>query len=347
MVFVYVLRLTDGKWFVGHTTDVAEKSLEHFVIDDVEWKSMYKPLGVVETIDNCDVFDVTKWTLKYMAKYGIENVRGGCYRDIIFTPTIVSMIEREIKTALEVNDPIDEPPIPTEVDADAKPIEKLPTPTEDEKVPTNPDAWVRIIARNGEIRVKYATLQKMGTLLSLYDNGVVDVEYDVSEVNKVVGYLVDSAVGRTSDLIAICKKYGIDMMELKFDWRQLIDYVRRYVEDTLDRKTGGRLLRGCGMETLYVQTSDGTAGTDLHPSYYEYTDDFDFATVKVMDETFMCSVSPEGHRANRDTKLPTLNMGKSESERLYDVLEGNLSILSVSNIYFGRLIQSTIENKDL
>ena len=46
------------------------------------WTKKYKPVRILDTIENVSPFDEDKITKEYMAKYGIENVRGGSYVEI-------------------------------------------------------------------------------------------------------------------------------------------------------------------------------------------------------------------------------------------------------------------------
>jgi hypothetical protein len=43
------------------------------------WTKKYKPLSVEKIIPNASPFDEDKYTIEYMDKYGIDNVRGGIY----------------------------------------------------------------------------------------------------------------------------------------------------------------------------------------------------------------------------------------------------------------------------
>src|SRR5690606_38131479 len=53
---------------------------------------LYPPIGINKIIPNCDSFDEDKYTLKLMAKYGIDNVRGGSFCSVqLDTPTIRSI----------------------------------------------------------------------------------------------------------------------------------------------------------------------------------------------------------------------------------------------------------------
>jgi hypothetical protein len=57
---------------------------------------MYKPINVIETIHNCDDYDEDKYTLIYMKKYGIDNVRGGSFSNIELSENDIKTIEKMI-----------------------------------------------------------------------------------------------------------------------------------------------------------------------------------------------------------------------------------------------------------
>lgn len=75
---IYVLRLERGKWYVGKTKNIEKRLLSHFGGSGSRWTSMYEPLDVVEVL-NADKFDEDKVVKKYMARHGMENVRGDSY----------------------------------------------------------------------------------------------------------------------------------------------------------------------------------------------------------------------------------------------------------------------------
>lgn len=76
---VYVLNLSDDKYYVGTSENVEQRIKQHFDGYGSSWTKKYKPIETVEVIDNCDKFDEDKYTKQYMLKYGIDNVRGGTY----------------------------------------------------------------------------------------------------------------------------------------------------------------------------------------------------------------------------------------------------------------------------
>ena len=79
MVCIYILKLKDGKYYVGKTNYPSFRIEKHFNSGGSSWTTKYNPVSVEEVIPNCDDYDEDKYTKKYMAKYGIENVRGGSY----------------------------------------------------------------------------------------------------------------------------------------------------------------------------------------------------------------------------------------------------------------------------
>jgi hypothetical protein len=82
MVFIYALQLQQGKYYIGKTNNPEFRLESHFNSNGSEWTKKYRPLRVLEIISNCDNYDEDKITIKYMDKYGINNVRGGSFVSI-------------------------------------------------------------------------------------------------------------------------------------------------------------------------------------------------------------------------------------------------------------------------
>ncbi len=79
MVYIYTIKLTQGKYYIGKTNNPYFRLEEHFNSNGSEWTKKYKPIKVIEILSNCDDYDEDKITRKYMDKYGINNVRGGSF----------------------------------------------------------------------------------------------------------------------------------------------------------------------------------------------------------------------------------------------------------------------------
>lgn len=97
---VYVLKLDSNKWYVGKTSrPIQLRTLEHSQYKGAEWTRQYKPVSVEKIIKNADAFDEDKYTKIYMAKHGINNVRGGSYVSTYLTPSQKQCLRNEIYTA--------------------------------------------------------------------------------------------------------------------------------------------------------------------------------------------------------------------------------------------------------
>lgn len=82
MVQIYILALSKGKYYVGKTNNLESQLEEHFAGRGSSWTSKYLPIKLLEVRNDCDDYDEDKYTLMYMDRYGIDNVRGGSYDTI-------------------------------------------------------------------------------------------------------------------------------------------------------------------------------------------------------------------------------------------------------------------------
>lgn len=99
MITIYILTLEYDKYYVGRTNNVAIRMNKHFNNTGSYWTIKYKPIHILEIYENCDEFDEDKYTIKMMAKYGMDNVRGGSFTKINLTQTEKDIITKMINTA--------------------------------------------------------------------------------------------------------------------------------------------------------------------------------------------------------------------------------------------------------
>lgn len=97
MVYIYILQLKYGKYYVGKTNNPNIRIDDHFNSNGSTWTSKYKPIKVEKVIPNCDDFDEDKYTLQYMEKFGINNVRGGSFTTLYLSDADRQTINRMIK----------------------------------------------------------------------------------------------------------------------------------------------------------------------------------------------------------------------------------------------------------
>ena len=82
MITIYILCLTNNKYYIGKTNNPQKRILNHFQHQGSAWTKKYQPISIEKVINNADNFDEDKWTIKYMQIYGIDNVRGGSFCSI-------------------------------------------------------------------------------------------------------------------------------------------------------------------------------------------------------------------------------------------------------------------------
>lgn len=93
---LYILKLSDNKYYIGKTNDVPQRVQQHFLGKGSKWTSQHKPIKLERTIENIDEFDEDKWVKIYMKKHGIDNVRGGTYSSIDLHFTIKHFLQTEL-----------------------------------------------------------------------------------------------------------------------------------------------------------------------------------------------------------------------------------------------------------
>ena len=94
MVFIYILKLQQEKYYIGKTENPSFRLNSHFNSNGSAWTKKYLPIKLLKLIPNCDKYDEDKHTKIYMDKYGIDNVRGGSYVSIKLNKSVKEELER-------------------------------------------------------------------------------------------------------------------------------------------------------------------------------------------------------------------------------------------------------------
>jgi hypothetical protein len=93
MVNIYVLKLEQGKYYVGKTDNLQFRLENHYNGNGCAWTQKYKPLKVIKIIPNCNDYDENKYTQIYMDKYGMHNVRGGSFVKVNLDKTTLDLLQ--------------------------------------------------------------------------------------------------------------------------------------------------------------------------------------------------------------------------------------------------------------
>ena len=103
MPTIYVLLCEKNRYYIGKTDRPLQYRIEeHFNKNGSEWTKKYRPIKVVEQIPNADEFDEDKYTKKYMKKYGVDNVRGGTYTQLILPDYSIRALDNELCSASDL-----------------------------------------------------------------------------------------------------------------------------------------------------------------------------------------------------------------------------------------------------
>ena len=101
-IYIYVIRQECGKYFIGKTdgpriavADIQELAKKN----NQRWLLNYRPYEIQELIHSLDTWDEDKITLKYMDKYGIDNVRGGSFNSVSLSSEELNTIRAMIASA--------------------------------------------------------------------------------------------------------------------------------------------------------------------------------------------------------------------------------------------------------
>jgi predicted GIY-YIG superfamily endonuclease len=94
---IYILKLRGGKYYIGKTRNIERRWEEHITGCGAGWTKKHIPISLIKTIKSTSQFDEDKYVKEYMAKYGIENVRGGTYSNIDLDANSIAILEKEIR----------------------------------------------------------------------------------------------------------------------------------------------------------------------------------------------------------------------------------------------------------
>lgn len=99
MVYIYILQLSEGKYYIGKSQYPDIRLESHNSGKGSAWTKKYPQVKVIKVISDCDDFDEDKYTKIYMQEYGIDNVRGGSYCQIILSKETKVMLLKELRGA--------------------------------------------------------------------------------------------------------------------------------------------------------------------------------------------------------------------------------------------------------
>ena len=94
---IYVLKLQGNKYYVGKSQDVIGRYQQHMSGQGSAWTKKHKPMSLLECKSDVSPFEEDKVVKECMAKYGIENVRGGSYSQVTLDQVQIEALTRELR----------------------------------------------------------------------------------------------------------------------------------------------------------------------------------------------------------------------------------------------------------
>ena len=96
MESLYILKLENGNYYVGKSTNVSHRYRQHRDGIGSAWTSKHRPVKIVEVRKLKDEYDENNTTKDYMKRYGIDKVRGGAYCQLQLSDVTKSHLEHEL-----------------------------------------------------------------------------------------------------------------------------------------------------------------------------------------------------------------------------------------------------------
>lgn len=94
---LYIILLENEKYFICYTDTTDHDKIFFECVFMFSYVKTNKPIKIIDTLWSIDKFDVDKTVKKYMATYGVNNVRGGSYQSEKLTHSQESVLRQEIE----------------------------------------------------------------------------------------------------------------------------------------------------------------------------------------------------------------------------------------------------------
>jgi hypothetical protein len=101
MTTIYILKLEHDCYYVGKTNNYSKRINNHLNNSGALWTQLHKVIGEEKIIPNCSSFDEDRYVKEYMAKYGIDKVRGGSYVTKELSNEQYNLLTKEIWAATD------------------------------------------------------------------------------------------------------------------------------------------------------------------------------------------------------------------------------------------------------
>lgn len=98
---IYILRLEGNRYYIGYSPNVNKRIQEHIDGNGSSFTKKYKPVAVEKIKENVPEEHANIYVIKYMKKFGIDNVRGGLFKGSKLTSEQLSELSKHGIKAIE------------------------------------------------------------------------------------------------------------------------------------------------------------------------------------------------------------------------------------------------------
>lgn len=96
-LWIYVLELAGGRYYVGESNDPRRRYDEHCAGTGAAWTKKYKPKKMIRTTPRTGPTHEDAVVKEMMMAHGIDAVRGGSYSNVVLTKAQREMLEAEMR----------------------------------------------------------------------------------------------------------------------------------------------------------------------------------------------------------------------------------------------------------
>ena len=92
---IYILSLVENKYYIGYTDNIKKRVQDQIDGKGSSFTKKYRPTSLVKVYENVSPLKVDKYVIKYMKKFGINNVRGGSYKNVELKKSQIDELEKQ------------------------------------------------------------------------------------------------------------------------------------------------------------------------------------------------------------------------------------------------------------
>lgn len=83
---IYILLLEGNRYYIGNSGYFIKAYQQHIDKKGCEWTKIHRVVNILKVITETNEYTLDDCVIEYMKKYGVDNVRGGSFEDVVLSP---------------------------------------------------------------------------------------------------------------------------------------------------------------------------------------------------------------------------------------------------------------------